>query len=47
VNCVKNANLFEKKKQNHSVPSVEHCPLPVAAILPTHSVSLVDSDQKT
>jgi len=35
------------KKKNRSVPSVEHRHISVAAILRTHSVSLVESDQKT
>jgi len=49
VNCVKNANLFEKKMQKSfcSLPRAEHRPLSVADILRTHSVSLVESDQKT
>jgi len=47
VNCVKNAIFLKKKCKNISVPSVEHHPLLVAAIMPTHSVSLVESDQKT
>jgi len=39
--------LFLKKCKYRSVPSVEHRFLPVAAILCTHLVSLVKSNQKT
>jgi len=48
VNCVKNANVFEKKNtKNCLLPSVENRPSPVAAILRNHSVSLIESYQKT